>query len=109
MEETTIREPEQIRADCARKLLLVIRGPKVRAVLGHFVREVWAAPQIADVRLTCAGRIVARLEGLTSFGIDLGERTGLIRAIHRIAPQAALDGDEVGYLLAQVAQIKREE
>ena len=38
MEETTIRDPEQIRQGCRRKLLKVIRGDKARAVLGYFLR-----------------------------------------------------------------------
>jgi hypothetical protein len=78
-------------------------------VLGYFVREEWVMPAIVDLRLTSEGRLVARLEGEADFGIDLGERKGLIRAIHSIARKAALDGDELGYLLAQVAKIKREE
>ncbi len=109
MEETTIREPEQICQDCVKKLLKVVRGPKLRAVLGYFVREVWAIPWIADLRLTLEGRIVARIEGEKDFRVDLGGRKGLIRAIHGNARMAALDGDELGYLLAQVAKIKREE
>jgi hypothetical protein len=35
-------------------------------------------------------------------------RDDLIRTIHSIARKAGLDGDELGYLLAQVAKIKRE-
>jgi hypothetical protein len=108
MEEITIREPEQICQSCTKKLLKVVRGPRLRVVLGYFVREVWAMPAIADLRLTLEGRIVARLQGKTDFAIDLGARQGLICAVHSIARKAALDGDELGYLLAQVAKIKRE-
>jgi hypothetical protein len=108
MEETTIREPEPIRQDCARKLLMVVRGPKLRAVLGYFVGEVWAMPKIADLRLTIEGHVVARLVGKPDFGTDLLSRQGLIRCVHSAARMAGLDGDELGYLLAQVAKIKRE-
>jgi hypothetical protein len=52
--------------------------------------------------------VVARIEGEGDFRVDLGGRTGLIRAIHSNARLAGLDGDEVGYLLAQVAKIERE-
>ena len=52
MEETTIREPEQIRQDCAKKLLKVVPDPKLRAVLGYFLNEEWSEPIIADLRLT---------------------------------------------------------
>jgi len=109
LEETTIREPEQICQGCTKKLLKVVRGPKLRAVLGYFVREVWTTPWIADLRLTSEGGIVARIEGEKDFRVDLGGRKGLIRSVHSIATKAALDGDELGYLVAQVAKIKREE
>jgi hypothetical protein len=108
MEETTIREPEQICHGCTKKLLKIVRGPILRAVLGYFLHEEWSEPLIADLRLTLDGRIVACIEGEKDFRVDLGGRKGLIRAIHRITPKAALDGDEVGFLLAQVAKIKRE-
>jgi hypothetical protein len=107
--ETTIREPDQIRQDCAKKLLAVIRGPKLRAVLGYFLGEVLSIPSILDLRLTDDGRIVARLEGESDFRADLSSRHKLILCLHKNGAQAGLDGDELGYLLAQVAKIKREE
>lgn len=109
MEELTIREPEQISQGCAGKVFAAIRSPRVRAVVGYFLGEVWAMPEIADLRLTSDGRIVARLEGETEFSADLGARESLIRAIHTLATRAGLDGDELGCLLAQVAKIKRGE
>ena len=109
MEELRIRKPEQIRQDCARKVLAVIRGAKLLAVFGYLVREFWAMPEIADLRLASEGRLVARLDDEKDFRIDLCERKGLIRVIHCIARAAALDGDEMGHLLAQVAQVKREQ
>jgi hypothetical protein len=105
MEEITIREPEQIRQDCARKLLVVVRGPRLRAVLGYFLNETWAVPSIANLRLTADDCVVALINGEHIVGGCRGE---LIRAIHSIARMAGLDGDELGYLLAQVAKIKRE-
>ena len=109
MEETTIREPDQIRQDCAKKLLAVIRGTQIRAVLGYFFDEVLTIPSIVDVRLTSEGRIVARVQGKPDFCADLSSKQDLICCLHRHARMAALDGDELGYLLAQVAKIKREE
>jgi hypothetical protein len=109
MEETTIREPERIRQDSARKLLRVIRGPKLRTVLGYFLGEVFAIPSVVDLRLTADGRIVALIEGKPDFRADLSNRSKLIRWVHSIARTAGLDGDELGYFLAQVAKIKREE
>ena len=107
--EITIRDPDQICQDGAKKLLAVIRGPKLRAVLGYFFGHVWALPEIADLRRTIDDGIVARLEGEADFRIDFMTRKALISAIHSMARMAGLDGDELGFLLAQVAKIKREE
>ena len=38
----------------------------------------------------------------------LGVSEDLVRNIHGIAPVAELDGDEVGYLVTTVAEIKRQ-
>lgn len=37
----------------------------------------------------------------------LGAEEDLIRNVHGIAKTAGLDGDELGYLLAAIAKIKR--
>jgi len=37
----------------------------------------------------------------------IGVEADLIRNIHAIAATAELDGDEVGYLLGEVARLKR--
>ena len=86
MEEITIREPEQIRQDCAKKLR-VVRGPRLRAVLGYFLGEEWAIPTIAHLRLTADGCVVALVNGEHIIGECRGE---LIRSIHCIARRRAL-------------------
>jgi hypothetical protein len=107
--ELSVEEPDQICRDYARKFLAVIRGPKLRTVLGYFLGGVWAMFEIAGLRLTSAGGLAARLEGEIDFRIDLMTRKGLISAIHSIARMAGPDGDELGFRLAQVATIKREQ
>ena len=42
--------------------------------------------------------------GLATF---LGSSANLIRNIHGVGPVAELDGDEIGYLVSKVAEIKR--
>ena len=37
-----------------------------------------------------------------------GDEEDLIRNIHGVAPVAELDGDELGYLLGKVAEVKRQ-
>jgi hypothetical protein len=105
MEETTIREPEQIRQQCAKKLLRVVRGPELRAILGYFLNEEWTVPTIANLRLAFDGCVVALVGGDR---VHVTCRHALIHTVHSISRKAALDGDELGYFLAQVAKIKRE-
>ena len=50
---------------------------------------------------------MGRCEGEVSCQAFLGETEDLIRNIHGVAKVAGLDGDEVGYLVAKVAEIKR--
>ena len=38
----------------------------------------------------------------------VGASNDLIKNIHGVAPVAELDGDEIGYLVAKVAEIKRQ-
>ena len=48
------------------------------------------------------------VRGDDSFKAFLGDTEDLVRNIHGVATVAELDGDEVGYLVAKVAEIKRQ-
>jgi hypothetical protein len=85
MSDESLREPEQIRQTCARKLRPVETGGILTAVLG------------------C---LLARLEGEATFKAFLGAEADLIRNVHGIAKVAGLGGDEVGYLLGRIAMVK---
>jgi hypothetical protein len=50
---------------------------------------------------------MGRLKGEAGFNHILGDEEDLIRNVHGIAKTAGLDGDELGYLLAAIARIKR--
>ena len=47
-------------------------------------------------------------DGEASFKVFLGASDDLIKNIHGVAPVAELDGDEVGFLVAKVAEMKRQ-
>jgi signal transduction histidine kinase len=49
-----------------------------------------------------------RCEGQPGFSSFVGVSEDLLRNIHGVAPVAELDGDEMGYLLGKVAEIKRQ-
>lgn len=54
------------------------------------------------------GHLLCRCDGDSSFKAFLGASEDLIRNIHGVAPVAELDGDEIGYLVGRVAEIKRQ-
>ena len=108
MSENPIRELDQIRGDCARKLEPVEISPMFRAILGCLLNQDWTTPRIEELRLTLDRCLLARVAGEASFkSTFLAAEADLIRNIHGIADVAELDGDEVGFLLGEVARLKR--
>lgn len=103
-----MREPEHIHEDCVRKLLAARISPHVRAVLGSLLNEPWSKPRLVEVAMTADGHLLGRSEGDLDVRVLLGTKDDLIRQIHAASQAAGLDGDEIGYLMAKVAEIKRE-
>jgi len=108
MSEPTIREPEEIRRDCARKLRGVQVSDHFQAILGCLLGEDWTTPRLVEMVITPDGHMLGRCDGEASFKAFLGASADLLRNIHGVAPVAALDGDEIGFLVARVAEIKRQ-
>jgi hypothetical protein len=107
MAEPTIREPDDIRRDCARKLLAVQLSDHFRAILGYLLGEDWTTPRLAEMVITPDGHLLGRCDGEASFAAFLGASEDLLNNVRGVAAVAGLDGDELGYLLGRVAQIKR--
>jgi len=103
-----IRDPDQIRQDCARKLQGVQVSEHFQAILGCLVGEDWTTPRLVEMVITPDGHLLGRCEGEPSFKAFLGAADDLIRNIHGVAPVAELDGDELGFLVGKVAEIKRQ-
>lgn len=57
-----------------------------------------------QMSITPDGHLFGRCEGDSSSKAFLGASDDLVRNIHGVAPVAELDGDEVRYLLANVAE-----
>jgi hypothetical protein len=109
MTEPTIREPDDIRRDCARKLRTVQVSDHFQAILGCLLGEDWTTPRLVEMVITPDGHMLGRCDGQPSFSAFLGAPDDLIRNIHGVATVAKLDGDEIGYLVAKVAEIKRQQ
>jgi hypothetical protein len=105
-DDPTIREPDQIRQDCARKLHAVKVSDRFEAILGCLLDVDWTTPRLVEMVITPDGHLLGRCDGEASFKAFLGASDDLIKNIHGIAPVAELDGDEIGYLVAKVAEIK---
>ena len=102
------REPEQIRQDAARKLRAVQVSDHFQAILGCLLDEDWTTPRLVEMVITPDGHMLGRCDDDTSFKAFLGASEDLIKNIHGVAPVAELDGDEIGFLVASVAEIKRQ-
>ncbi len=108
MTDPAIREPDQIRRDCARKLQAVEVSDHFQAILGCLLGEDWTTPRLIEIVITPDGHLLGRCDGESAFKVFLGASEDLIKNIHGVAPVAELDGDEIGYLIGKVAEIKRQ-
>ena len=106
--DAPIRKPSQIRDACVRKLRAVKVSDKFQAILGCILGVDWTTPRLVELVITPDGHLLGRCDGQTSFEAFLGEAADLIRNIHGVATVAELDGDEIGYMVAKVAEIKRQ-
>ena len=104
--EMPIREPEDLRRGCAEKLRSVEVSEHFQAILGCLLGEDWTTPRLVEMQITPDGHLLGRCEGQVGFSAFLGASEDLIRNIHGVSPVAELDGDEIGYLVAKVAEIK---
>jgi hypothetical protein len=101
-----MRMPEFLRRDCARKLKSIETSNIFRAILGSLLEEDWTTPNIVELRFSTDRRLMGRSAGAARFKAFHCLENGLISNIHRVAAASGLDGDELTYLLAQVARIK---
>ena len=104
----SIREAYQIRNDTARKLRAVKVSDHFQAILGCLLGEDWTTPRLIEMVVTPDGHVLGRCDGDAAFKEFLGASEDRIKNIHGVAPVAELDGDEIGYLVAKVAEIKRQ-
>lgn len=107
-DDLPIRDPDQIRQDCAHKLRAVEVSARFQAILGCLLGEDWTTPRLVEMVITPDGHLLGRCDGDSSFEAFLGASEDLLRNIHGVGPVAELDGDEIGYLVGRVAEIKRQ-
>lgn len=106
MADPGVREPEQVRRDCARKLRQVEASPRFTAVLACLLGEDWTTPRIEQLCLRPDGCLLAQTAGQGGFNTFLGPAADLVRNLRALAPVAELDRAELTYLLSRVANLK---
>jgi hypothetical protein len=106
-DELPIRLPHQIRRDTVQKLKMVRVSDHFQAILGCLLGQDWTKPRLVEMVITSDGHMLGRCDGEEDFKVFLGEADDLIKNIHGVAPVAELDGDEIGFLVAKVAELKR--
>ena len=107
MSDYPIRNPDQIRQDATRKLRQVQVSDHFHAILGCLLGEDWTTPRLVEMVISPDGHMLGRCAGWERFTL-LGASEDLLKNIHEVAKTADLDGDESGYLVAKVAEIKRQ-
>jgi hypothetical protein len=70
--------------------------------------EDWTTPRLLEMAISPQGQMLGRCEGQPGFSTFLGASEDLLKNIHGVAKVAELDGDELGYLLGKVAEVKRQ-
>jgi hypothetical protein len=106
MADETIRDPERLRSDAARKLQSVEMSDMFTAILACLLGADWSTPRIEEMRITPDRFLLARVEGEATFKAFLGAEADPIRNVHGVAEAAGLDGDELGFLLGRIAGIR---
>jgi hypothetical protein len=63
MNDSPIRDPCEIRSDCARKLRAVQVSPHFQAILGCLLSEDWTTPRLVEMQITPDGHMLGRCDG----------------------------------------------
>ena len=66
-DEISIREPDQIRQDCVRKVRAVKVSDHFQAILGCLLGEDWTTPRLIEMVITPDDHILGRCDGDPSF------------------------------------------
>src|SRR3982074_1581561 len=85
-DDLPIRDPDQIRQDCIRKLRAVQVSDHFQAILGCLLGEDWTTPKLVEMVITPDGHLLGRCDGEAAFKVFLGASEDLIKKITAVAP-----------------------
>lgn len=66
-DDSLIREPDEIRQDCVRKMSAVQISDHFQAILGCLLGQDWTTPRLAEMVITPDGHLIGRCDGGSSF------------------------------------------
>lgn len=72
MSEPTIREPDDIRQDCARKLRAIEVSDHFQAILACLLGEDWTTPRLVEMVITPDDHLLGRCDGEVAFKACMG-------------------------------------
>lgn len=102
-----MRDPNEIRESCARKIAQVQISDQFRAILGCLLEQDWTTPRLVQMVLSPDGHLLGRTDSQSTEEVYLGTQEDLTKNLHGLAAVAELDGDELGFLVGAVAALKR--
>ncbi len=103
-----LRETVQTRKSSAIKACDAQVSDHFRAIFGCLLNEDSASPRLVEMLITPDGKLVGRCDGDSAFSTFLGSSNDLIHNSPGVTLIAELDGDELGFLVSRVAEIKRQ-
>jgi hypothetical protein len=83
MPDPTIRESEEIRRACARKLRAVQVSEHFQAILGCLLNVDWTTPRLVEMAITPDGHLLGRCDGEISLIVFRGAAEDLLQNIPR--------------------------
>ena len=105
-DEEQLREPEDLRDACIRKLGGVEISDYYLAILGVLLEIAWGKPVLAEMAVMSNRTVLARSVSESSFSQNLGHVDHIIKVLHAAADLANFDADETGYLIGRLAGLK---
>jgi len=106
MNQPPIRLHEEIRRSLTDKLGRIKADGDFSVALAFSLASHSTMPLIEELYLNSDRHLVVRFTGEAEKRVYGGTKLDLISGIHAVAKEANLDGDELGYLLGKVAELK---
>lgn len=107
MENKPIREPEELRQSCIKKIRPHVELEVQQAAIAYLLGDKWTERGFIELALDWDGDVLGRREDEKDFHEELCSLEDFGSYVIYRAKLAGLDGDEQGYLLGRAVTVKR--